>query len=149
IILDQYLFPASHIANSNTNAAIDPPMGARFRLKASVDISQLNPESKIIAQAMKDYGMIVADNGSNFFFSGASYSVDANNGFALTWNDSDIQDSTHGLKSLPFDDFEVVDLTPKVTGLSQSSGSAGSTVTITGQNFSGAAGHLQVQFGST
>jgi Calx-beta domain/IPT/TIG domain len=149
IILDQYLFPASHVANSNTNASIDPPMGARFRLKSSVDISQLNPESKIIAQAMKDYGMIVADNGSNFFFTGASYSVDANNGFSLTWNDNDIQDSTHGLKSLPFDDFEVVDLTPKVTGLSQTSGPAGSTVTIVGQNFSGAAGHLQVQFGST
>ena len=149
IILDQYLFPASHVANSNTNASIDPPMGARFRLKASVDISQLDPESKIIAQAMKDYGMIVADNGSNFFFSGASYSVDASNGFSLTWNDNDIQDSTHGLKSLPFDDFEVVDLTPKVTGLSQTSGPAGSTVTIVGQNFSGAAGHLQVQFGST
>ena len=149
IILDQYLYPASHVANSNTNASIDPPMGARFRLKASVDISQLDPESKIIAQAMKDYGMIVADNGSNFFFSGASYSVDANNGFALTWNDNDIQDSTHGLKSLPFDDFEVVDLTPKVTGLSQTSGPAGSMVTIVGQNFSGAAGHLQVQFGST
>jgi Calx-beta domain/IPT/TIG domain len=149
IILDQYLFPASHIANSNTNAAIDPPMGARFRLKSSVDISQLNPESKVIAQAMKDYGMIVADNGSNFFFSGASYSVNANDGFSLTWNDNDIQDSTHGLKSLPFDDFEVVDLTPRVTGLSVSNGPAGSTVTIIGQNFSGAAGHLQVQFGST
>ena len=66
---------------------------------------------------MKDYGLIVADNGSNFFFSGASYSVDANNNFALTWNDNDIQDSTHGLKSLHFSDFEVVDLTPVVTGL--------------------------------
>ena len=150
IILDQFLYPASHVANpGNTNAAVQPPMGARFRLKASVDISNLNPESRIIAQAMKDYGVIVADNGSNFFFSGASYSVDANNNFALTWNDNDIQDSTHGLKSLTFSDFEVVDLTPVVTGLSATSGAAGTTVTITGQNFSGAAGHLQVLFGST
>jgi hypothetical protein len=149
IILDQFLYPASHVANSNTNAAIDPPMGARLRLKAGVDISTLNPESKVIAQAMKDYGLIVADNGSNFYASGASYSVDANNGFALTWNDSDIQDTTHGLKSLTFSDFEVVNLTPVVTGLSTSSGSAGSTVTVTGQNFSGAAGRLQVLFGST
>jgi hypothetical protein len=91
--------------------------------------------------------VIVADNGSNFFATGASYSVDANNNFALTWNDSDIQDSTHGLKSLTFSDFEVVDLTPVVTGLSASSGSSGSTITITGANFSGAAGHLQVLFG--
>ena len=93
--------------------------------------------------------MIVADNGSNFFSSGASYSVDASNNFALTWNDNDIQDSTHGLKSLTFSDFEVVDLTPVVTGLSASSGAAGSTVTVTGPNFSGAAGHLQVLFGNT
>ena len=149
IILNQFLYPASHIANSGTNAAIQPPMGARFRLKAGVDISTLNPQSRVIAQAMKDYGLIVADNGSNFFASGASYSVDASNGFALTWNDNDIQDSTHGLKSLTYSDFEVVNLTPAVTGLSATSGAAGSTITVTGSNFSGAAGHLQVLFGTT
>jgi hypothetical protein len=150
IILNQYLYPASHTANpGNTNPAVQPPMGARFRLKASVDISQLNSESRVIAQAMNDYGLIVADNGSNFFFSGASYSVDASNGFALTWNDNDIQDSTHGLKSLTFSDFEVVDLTPAVTALSAASGPTGSSVTVTGRNFSGAAGHLQVFFGNT
>jgi hypothetical protein len=150
IILNQFLYPASHTANGGNNSpSVEPPMGARFRLKASVDISTLNPESRVIAQAMKDYGMIVADNGSNFFFSGASYSVDASNGFALTWDDNDIQDSTHGLKSLHFSDFEVVDLTPAVTGLSATGGSAGTTVTVTGQNFSGAAGHLQVFFGNT
>ncbi len=150
LILDQYLYPASHIANpGNTSPSIQPPMGARFRLKAGVDISQLNPESKVIAQAMKDYGMIVADNGSNFFFSGASASVDGSNQLALTFDDNDIQDSVHGLKSLTFSDFEVVDLTPAVTGLSSSTAQAGTTVTITGRNFSGAAGHLQVLFGGT
>jgi hypothetical protein len=149
VILDQFLYPASHVANSGNNTVTQPPMGARFRLKANVDISQLNPESKVIAQAMKDYGMIVADNGSNFFFSGASYSVDASNGFALTWDDNDIQDSTHGLKSLTFSDFEVVDLTPAVTGLTLTSGPAGATVTVIGRNFSGAAGHLKVLFGNT
>jgi hypothetical protein len=150
IILDQFLYPASHVANpGNTNAAVQPPMGARLRLKASVDISTLNPESRIIAQAMQDYGLIVADNGSNFFASGASYSVDANNKFAMTWDDSDIQDSIHGLKSLTFSDFEVVNLTPVVTGLSASSAAAGATVTVTGSNFSGAAGHLKVLFGNT
>src|SRR5262249_45572608 len=150
IPLDQFLYPASHIANpGNTDTAVQPPMGARLRLKASVDISTLNPESRVIAQAMKDYGLIVADNGSNFFAHGASYSVDANNHFALTWDDNDIQDTTHGLKSLTYSEFEVVNLTPVVTGLSASSGAAGSTVTVTGSNFSGAAGRLQVLFANT
>ena len=71
MVLNQFLYPASHTANpGNDNPADEPPMGARFRLKASVDISQLDPESQIIAQAMKDYGLILADNGSNFYFSG-------------------------------------------------------------------------------
>jgi hypothetical protein len=149
IILDKYLYPASHQANPGNNSpSNEPPMGARFRLKASVDISHLNPESKIIAQAMKDYGLILADNGSNFFFSGASYSVNASNHFALTFNDNDIQDSVHGLKSLSFSDFEMVNLRPVVTGLSAPTAAAGTTITVTGRNFSGAAGHLQVLFGS-
>ena len=119
IILDQYLYPASHVANpaTRTRPSSRPWAHDSGSRRASISRS-LNPESKVIAQAMKDYGMIVADNGSNFFFSGASYSVDANNNFALTWNDNDIQDSTHGLKSLPFSDFEVVNLGPVVTGMS-------------------------------
>lgn len=148
IILNQFLYPAEHVANpGNTNAAVQPPMGARFRLKAGVDLSTLNPQSRVIAQAMKDYGMIVADNGSNFFFTGASYAVDASNQQVLTWNDNDVQDSLHGLKSLHFSDFEVLDLTPVVTDLSVHSGAAGSVVTVIGQSFSGAAGRLQVLFG--
>ncbi len=150
VILDQFLYPASHAANpGNTDAAVQPPMGARFRLKASVDISGLSPQARVIAQAMKDYGLIVADNGSNFFISGASYAATANNTPGLTWDDNDIQDSVSGLKSLHFSDFELVDLTPVVTGLSATRGPAGTAVTITGENFSGAAGHLQVLFGST
>jgi hypothetical protein len=148
IILDQYLYPASHIANTGNNRSTQPPMGARFRLKASVDISTLNPESRVIAQAMKDYGMIVADNGSNFFFTGASYALDANNQQTVTWNDNDVQDTVHGLKSLTFSDFEVVDLTPSVSDLSTHSGAAGTSATVIGQNFAGAAGRLQVLFGS-
>jgi hypothetical protein len=148
-ILNKYIFPASHVANpGNTNAAVQPPMGARFRLKAGVDISAFNPQSKILAQAMKDYGLILADNGSNYFFTGASYSPDASNQFALTWSDADILDSTRGIQSLRYADFEVVSLQPIVAGVSPSTGPAGSTVTITGQNFSGAAGQLQVLFGS-
>jgi hypothetical protein len=150
VVLNQFLYPASHTANpGNTNAAIQPPMGARFRLKASVDISQLNPEARVIAQAMKDYGLIVADNGSNFFFSGASYAVNASNQQTLTWDDDDIQDTAHGLKSLHFSDFEVVDLSPGVSDLSVHTGAAGTSVTVIGHGFSGAAGHLQVLFGNT
>ncbi len=149
IILDQFQYPASHVANGgNENRAIQPPMGARFRLKSNVDISQLNPQAKIVAQAMKEYGLILADNGSNFYFSGSSYAVNGNNQRTVTWNDEDIQDFTHGLKSLRFSDFEVVDLTPIVTNLSIHAGPAGSQVTITGKNFSGSAGKLAVRFGS-
>ena len=149
VILNQYLYPASHTANpGNTNRSIQPPMGARFRLKASVDISSLNPQSKVVAQALKDYGLIVADNGSAFFMSGASYSVDTSNHFALTWDDNDIQDTAHGLKSLLFTNFEVVDLSPAVTNLSPTQAGAGASVTISGRNYSGAAGRLSVWFGS-
>jgi hypothetical protein len=150
IILDQYAFPASHTANpGNTNPAIQPAMGARFRLKSSVDLASLNPQARIVAQAMRDYGMIVADNGSNFYFSGATYAVDTSNQRTLTWNDNDIQDTLHGLKSLHFSDFEVVDLKPMVTGLSTNQGTAGTQVTIVGHNFSGAAGQLKVWFGAS
>jgi hypothetical protein len=151
IVLDEFLYPASHTANpNNTNVADEAPMGVRFRLKASVDISQFDPESKIIAQALKDYGMLLDDNGGpSVFLEGAGYSVDANDQPTLTWNDADIHDTLHGLQSLTFSNFEVVDSTPAVTGLSNTTGSAGSTVTILGQSFSGASGHLQVLFGST
>jgi hypothetical protein len=149
VILNQYLYPGSHTANpGNANRSIQPPMGARFRLKASVDISTLNPQSKVVAQALKDYGLIVADNGSAFFMTGASYSVDTTNKFALTWNDNDIQDTAHGLKSLLFTNFEVVDLSPAVTNVSQTQAGAGSSITISGRNYSGAAGRLSVWFGS-
>ena len=149
VILNQYLYPASHTANpGNNNRSIQPPMGARFRLKARVDISSLKPQSQVVAQALKDYGLIVADNGSAFFMTGASYSVDTSNHFALTWNDNDIQDTAQGLKSLLFTNFEVVDLSPAIASVSPTQAVAGTSVTITGRNFSGAAGRLSVWFGA-
>ncbi len=66
----------------------------------------------------------------------------------LTWNLNDIF-ASNGLKTLDAGDFQVVNLTPVVTGLSETAGTAGDTVTVTGQNFSGAAGHLSVFFGTT
>jgi hypothetical protein len=61
----RHIAPATHDAGSGTNA---PPMGLRVRLKASYDASALAPEAQVFARAMKKYGMILADNGSNFYF---------------------------------------------------------------------------------
>lgn len=149
VILNQYLFPASHVANPGNNTRSNqPPMGARFRLKSSVNISSMYPQARVIAQALKDYGLIVADNGSAFYLTGTSYSPNATNGFALTWDDNDIQDTLHGLKSLWFTNFEVVDLTPAVTNVSPNQGAPGTSVVVSGYNFSGAAGKLSVWFGT-
>ena len=66
-----YLPPATHWASSSTNANL-PPMGMRVRLKASYVIpSNFSAETRAILQAMKTYGMLVADNGSNWYISGA------------------------------------------------------------------------------
>lgn len=65
-----YVWPARHYASSKTSTAI-PPMGQRFRLKASVDISNYPPVTRAILQALKTYGLILADNGSNWYISGA------------------------------------------------------------------------------
>jgi hypothetical protein len=64
-----YVWPARHhagVANSSC-----PPMGARFRLKAGYDIGDYSPRAQIVLRAMKRYGMIVADNGSDWYFQGA------------------------------------------------------------------------------
>src|SRR5262249_52662991 len=111
-------------------------------------ISNMPPESQAVARAMQQYGLIVADIGSAMYVSGASASVDANNSINFTWDLNDIF-ASNGLEALNAGDFQVVDLTPRVTGLSASSGTPGNTITITGQNFSGAAGHLSVFFGTT
>ena len=66
-----YVLPANHFASSLTSTNL-PPMGMRVRLKASFKIpASFSTESKAILQAMKTYGMIVADNGSSWFISGA------------------------------------------------------------------------------
>ena len=62
-----YVYPASHVAGSNASA---PPLGARLRLKASKDISTFPPQAQKMFQAMKTYGLIVADNGSDLYVQG-------------------------------------------------------------------------------
>ena len=63
-----YIYPARHFASDSTDPSL-PPMGLRVRLKASVDISHLPRQARIVAQALKTYGMILADNGSSWFVS--------------------------------------------------------------------------------
>jgi hypothetical protein len=68
---EAYVAPANHWASSNTSADL-PPMGMRARLKASFQIpSGFSAQTKVILRAMKKYGMIVADNGSDWYISGA------------------------------------------------------------------------------
>jgi hypothetical protein len=90
-----YVWPASHAAGSNPSA---PPMGARLRLKASKDISGFTPEVQRIFRAMKRYGLIVADNGSDMYISGT---MDAR------W-DNGVLNPAFG--ALTADDFEVIQL---------------------------------------
>jgi len=90
-----FLYPARHFASSSSNANL-PPMGLRFRLKASTNLSGLSPEALIIATCLQHYGMMVADNGSNWFVSGAP---------DPGWNDTDI----NTLKTLHGSDFEAID----------------------------------------
>jgi hypothetical protein len=107
-------------------------------------IAQMGPEAQIIAHAMQQYGLVLADIGSAMYITGTSSAKSASNTETLTWNMDDVLD----LHSLTAGMFDVVDLTPRVTGLSANSGAPGSTITITGQNFSGSAGHLSVYFGT-
>lgn len=65
-----YVWPATHQASSLSGVQY-PPMGQRFRLKANFDISGYSQEAQVILQAMKTYGIILADNGSSWYISGA------------------------------------------------------------------------------
>jgi len=89
-----YILPATHFASSITDPAA-PPMGLRLRLKASFDTSAYTGHSRVILEALKRYGMILADNGSNWFISGAT---------DPRWNDDDLDQ----LKRVPGSVFEVV-----------------------------------------
>ena len=97
-----YVPPARHLASSSTDPSL-PPMGMRVRLKASFDISAYPREARVILQALKTYGMIIADNGSSWYLSGAP---DAR------WND----DRVGALKQVPGSAFEVVAMGPLTTG---------------------------------
>ena len=90
-----YVYPATHYASDSTDPDL-PPMGLRLRLKAGFDIAGFSPEVRVILQALKTYGMMVADNGSNWYVSGAP---------DPRWSDDDL----HELSQVKGSDFEVVD----------------------------------------
>jgi hypothetical protein len=90
-----YVWPARHFASSLTSAAL-PPMGLRLRLKASYNVAGFPPQARVVLQALKQYGMIVADNGSSWFVSGAPDE---------RWSNDDL----HTLGRVPGSAFEVVD----------------------------------------
>jgi hypothetical protein len=97
-----YVSPARHWASSSTNPD-HPPMGLRLRMKKSWDCSTYASEVRVICAALKRYGMLVADNGSDWYLSGAP---------DPRWNDDRLRD----LKQIPGNAFEVVDTGPIVTG---------------------------------
>ncbi len=90
-----FIWPARHAAGPASDPNL-PPMGARFRLKADFDISGYSPQAQVILTAMKQYGLILADNGSNWYFQGTP---DAG------WPDSLLDE----LKTVPASAFEAVD----------------------------------------
>ena len=96
-----FIPPASHWAatSSNTLAA---PMGMRMRLKASFDVSGFSAVNRVILNALKKYGMIMADNGSNMYISGAPDS---------RWDNNDL----HNLGQVTTANFEVIQMTPLYT----------------------------------
>jgi hypothetical protein len=92
---NHHLWPARHHAGS-TDSLDYPPMGARFRLKASYDASHLSPYAQRVVAAMKTYGLVLADNGSPWFFQGEQH---------RKWPEQLIED----LKQIPADQFVAVD----------------------------------------
>ena len=94
--LKAYVWPARHYASSLTDPKY-PPMGQRFRLKATFDISTYPADVQVILRALKKYGMMIADNGSAWFISGEPDS---------RWNN----DTLNKLKSVTGSAFEAVDV---------------------------------------
>ena len=90
-----YVYPARHYASSSNDPSL-PPMGLRVRLKASVDIASFPPQARVVLRALQRYGMILADNGSPWYVSGAP---------DRHWSN----DQLHTLGRLTGADFEVVD----------------------------------------
>jgi hypothetical protein len=92
-----YVYPARHFASDDPDPAL-PRMGERLRLRANVDIASFPRQARVVLRAMREYGLIVADNGSDWYVSGAP---------AAGWDN----DQLHTLGRITGRDFEVVDAT--------------------------------------
>jgi hypothetical protein len=97
-----YVAPALHFASSRKDANL-PPMGMRVRLKADFDIAGFPEDCQVILKGLKKYGMILADNGSDWFITGAP---------DPRWND----ESINTLKKVKAKDLEVVKMGPVTRG---------------------------------
>jgi len=91
-----YVHPATHFASDRADPDL-PPMGLRVRLKASYDLARFHGTSRVILEGLKKYGMLVADNGGDWFVTGETNTA---------WDD----DALEQLKTVPASSFEVVQL---------------------------------------
>lgn len=97
-----YIYPATHYASSSDDPDL-PPMGLRLRLSADYDISDYTGQARVVLEALRTYGMIVADNGTSWFISGAT---------DPRWDDDDLNQ----LKDVPGSAFEVVETGEIISG---------------------------------
>ena len=121
-----FVLPATHWA-ANTGNAAAAPMGMRMRLKANFDVSGYSPANQVILNALKKYGMIMADNGSNMYLSGTP---------DVRWDNNDL----HALGQVKSSDFEVIQMTPLYTQSNLPSGVAPQITSFTASSNSIAAG---------
>jgi hypothetical protein len=112
-----FVWPARHAASSLTGSQY-PPMGARFRLRAGFDISTFSAANQVILQALKKYGMMLADNGSAIYISGAPDS---------RWDNNDL----HNLGLLKGSDFEAVDVSGLMVSPNSGQAKQSTTVSVT------------------
>jgi hypothetical protein len=121
-----FISPASHWAANSSNA-LAAPMGMRLRLKTSFDVSGFSASNQVILNALKKYGMIMADNGSSMYISGAPDD---------RWDNNDL----HNLGQVQAQDFEVIQMTPLYTQSNIPSGAAPQITSFTASAASVASG---------
>lgn len=124
--------PAAHWASNSTNANA-APMGMRLRLKAGYDISGFTTNVKVILTAMKRYGLIMADNGSTMYITGAPDN---------RWDN----DELHDLSQVPASAFEVVQMSPVYTASSVPQGAAPGIASFTATPSSGAGSNVTLSW---
>ena len=118
--------PASHWAATTGNTTA-PPMGTRLRLKVTFDVSSFSSTNQVILNAMKKYGLILADNGSSMYISGAPDS---------RWDNSDL----HNLGAVTASDFDVIQIAPLYTSANVPTGPSPTITSFTASSASVTAG---------